>query len=692
MPVVFLVPAILGGLLALGVPLLLHLRRRERERPMRFPSLMFLQRVTISTARRRRITDWPLLLVRALIVALAVLAFARPVVRPHPGAAAARGTRRVVLLVDRSMSMGHTAVWPAAIDSARSVIGALAPGDRVAVITFDEDATIEQPLTLDHAAALAAVNRIRPGSRATRFGSGIRAARELLLKEADVQGGEIAMVTDLQQNVTAGIVGLTLPPTVHLRAIDVGARQHGSAAVVGVDVERLPGTADAPNRLAVSAHIATRGFAAPRKVHVTLSANGRSSGSREVTLPADGSTAAAFPPVALPLGVIRLVVSIDHDSLRADDVFNVVVPAELVRRVVMVVPRDLEPDETLYLERALATGQDPAMRVERRNAAGLDAATLRDAVAVVLYDVPMPAGSSGNALAAWVHDGGGLVSVAGRRMGGRTGIGGLLPGVARGMVDRTGDHGGVLGATAPEHPIFAPLGRAGGGPLGGTRFFRYPRLVPAADAQIVARFDDGSPALVERQEGSGRVVMTATALDATSGDFPLQPAYLPFVRGMVLYAAGTAAAPLWHSAGDGWVVPPAVRNPVVKTPSGAFLRPDVGRTLNAVALDEAGFYTMYEGQASGDPLAVVAVNPPALESDLTSIKPNELLVGVGQDSVKASTLTTASLAEAERRQRIWRTLLLVAAAMLLGELVMTTRGWRGTAAKFVGTAPDGTAP
>jgi hypothetical protein len=692
MPVVFLVPAILGGMLALGVPLLLHLRRRERERPMRFPSLMFLQRVTISTARRRRITDWPLLMLRALIVALAVLAFARPVIRPHPGAAPARGTRRVVLLVDRSMSMGHTAVWSAAIDSARSVMSTLAPGDRVAVIAFDEDATIEQPLTLDHAAALAAVSRIRPGSRGTRFGAGIRAARELLLQEADVQGGEIAMVTDLQQGGTSGMVGLTLPPTVQLRAIDVGAKQRGNAAVVGVDVERLAGTADAPNRLAVSAHVATRGFAAPRTVRITLSANGRSSGSREVTLPADGSITAAFSPVALPLGVIRLVVSIDHDSLRADDVFHVVVPAELVRRVVMVVPSDLEPDESLYFERALSAGHDPALRAERRTAAGLDAATLRDAIAVVLYDVPMPGGSSGTALTAWVHDGGGLVSIAGRRVGGRAGITGLLPGVAHGMVDRTDDHGGVLGATAPEHPIFAPLGRAGGGPLGSTRFFRYPRLVPTADAQVVARFDDGSPALLERREGSGHVVMTAAALDATSGDFPLQPAYLPFVRGMVLYAAGTAAAPLWRTAGDGWLVAPAVRDPVVKAPSGALLRPDVGRGISAVTLDEAGFYTMYEGQASGDPLAVMAVNPPPLESDLTAIKPNELLVGVGQDSVKASTLTAASLAEAERRQRIWRTLLLLAAAMLLGELAMTSHGWRGTAATIVGTAPDGSAP
>src|SRR4051812_31583061 len=119
MPLVFLVPAILAGLGAIIVPIALHLRRRERERPMRFPSLMFLQRITITTARRRRITDLPLLLLRILVVVLAVLAFSRPVVRPKPDAKPAKGTRRVVLLLDRSLSMGHEAVWSHAVDSAR---------------------------------------------------------------------------------------------------------------------------------------------------------------------------------------------------------------------------------------------------------------------------------------------------------------------------------------------------------------------------------------------------------------------------------------------------------------------------------------------------------------------------------------------------------------------------------------------
>ena len=62
----FLVPAFLAGIAALMVPVLLHLRHRDKDTPLRFPSLMFLERLPIRTAERRRITDWPLLLLRAL--------------------------------------------------------------------------------------------------------------------------------------------------------------------------------------------------------------------------------------------------------------------------------------------------------------------------------------------------------------------------------------------------------------------------------------------------------------------------------------------------------------------------------------------------------------------------------------------------------------------------------------------------
>ncbi len=690
MPLVFLVPAMLAGLAALVVPVLIHLRRREREKPTRFPSLMFLQRVPIVTARRRRVTDWPLLLLRLAILTLLVVAFARPTIRPKPGAVV-KGARRVALLVDRSMSMGHEAVWPAAVDSARRVVRSLGPDDKVAVIAFDDEAAVVQPLSVDHDAALAAINRLRPGPRGTRFGAGLRAARELFTEQGDATGGEVLVVTDLQQSGAASVAGLSLPPNISVRAIDVAPKPHGNTAIAGIDVQRLPGGDQHRGRLTVAAHLVTSGLGVPRPVHVTLSVNGRASGSRPVTLPTSGVTSVGFDPVSLPVGSTRIVVAADPDSLAADDTFRAVIPADVTRRIVLVVPNDLANGETFYLERALMTGTDPAFHVERQPVGTLDPGAWRAAAVVWFYDVMPPGGAVGSALSGWVHDGGGVVVTAGSRLGaGGGGVAGagVVPGAVHGMIDRLADRGGVLGDVALDHPIWSPFRGGGSAALGGPRFYRYPRLVPDSGAQILARFDDGAPALVERQDGVGHVLLTAIPLDTTSGDFPLQPAYLPFLRDAAMYVAGQTTAPLWHSTGDAWILPAAVRDPVIRSPSDSVVRIDRQRDGDALSLAEAGFYDVYDGRPSGDPVTTIAVNPPARESDLTPMPARDLLLGVGQDTLSASQQATITLTEAERRQRIWRILLELAAAVLLMETIFAALGWRGTAAKFIGAAPE----
>ena len=53
----FLAPLFLLGLLALGVPLLVHLVERERRDPVAFPSLMFLERTPAPFTARRNLRD-----------------------------------------------------------------------------------------------------------------------------------------------------------------------------------------------------------------------------------------------------------------------------------------------------------------------------------------------------------------------------------------------------------------------------------------------------------------------------------------------------------------------------------------------------------------------------------------------------------------------------------------------------------
>jgi len=108
----FLAPAFLAGLAAIAVPVIIHLIHRERRVVVEFPSLMFLQRIPYQSVRRRRVRNWPLLLLRLAALALIVAAFARPFLRRQALAvSAAGGAREVVVMVDRSYSMAYGDRW-----------------------------------------------------------------------------------------------------------------------------------------------------------------------------------------------------------------------------------------------------------------------------------------------------------------------------------------------------------------------------------------------------------------------------------------------------------------------------------------------------------------------------------------------------------------------------------------------------
>jgi Aerotolerance regulator N-terminal len=104
----FLAPIFFAALAAAAIPILIHLTQRERKQVIEFPSLMFLEKIPYQSVRRRRIRDWPLLAMRLAALLLIVLAFARPFFdRPIAALASAAGPREVVILLDRSYSMGY---------------------------------------------------------------------------------------------------------------------------------------------------------------------------------------------------------------------------------------------------------------------------------------------------------------------------------------------------------------------------------------------------------------------------------------------------------------------------------------------------------------------------------------------------------------------------------------------------------
>ena len=680
-----LVPAFLVGLAALAVPVILHLRHRDKDRPQKFPSLMFLELLPIRTSERRRITDWPLLLLRALALALLVLAFARPVFSRSAAAEKSARSRAVVLLLDRSMSMGVKDIWPAALDSARNVIATLDANDRVALVLFDDEADVAQPFTRDHAGALAVLARTTPGPRGTHFAAALRAARQLINRAGDAKS-EVVLVTDLQQGGVAGVAGLDLPAGLSIRIINVGSKDHANTAVLSAEVHR---TAEGQRTLlTVKARIISRELRAARTARVLLTLNGRPSGTQDVSVPAAGDIPVSFAPVLLPAGQVRGSISIEHDRLAADDSFHFAFTADDAARIILVSPDDAVGDETLFFEHALAVSRAPLMRVDRVRAGALDTRTLDKTALVLFWDTAPPTGSVGAALDAWVHRGGGVVVVTGKRLASGVRASALLPATASGNVDRLSDRGGSLGDVRLDHPLFAVF-RDAPAALNSARFLQYPRLDPAAGTDILARFDDGLPAVIERRAGSGHIVLIDLPLDSRNGDFPVQPAYLPFLQRLVLYTSGRDATTLWRTTGTNWLLPSGLREPAVLTPDGSIIRPTRDTVGATVALREAGVYALYEGRVQGEPVALLAVNAPANESDLQQIDSKELLLGVSPSTgTSDASAEVPTQEEVESRQRLWRVLLVVVAVVLVAETFVANRGWRGTANRLAGAQSD----
>jgi hypothetical protein len=109
------------GLLALGVPILIHLLGRGRARVERFPTLRFVQASRLLPTRRTRIHDPLLLAVRLAVLLAAVTALAQPLWLTRPRTAARDRALARAILVDTSASMQRlTTSGTRAIDAARA--------------------------------------------------------------------------------------------------------------------------------------------------------------------------------------------------------------------------------------------------------------------------------------------------------------------------------------------------------------------------------------------------------------------------------------------------------------------------------------------------------------------------------------------------------------------------------------------
>jgi hypothetical protein len=176
-----------------------------------------------------------------------------------------------------------------------------------------------------------------------------------------------------------------------------------------------------------------------------------------------------------------------------------------------------------------------------------------------------------------------------------------------------------VGSSDASYPAVA---KANGWP--GVKFF-YALDVEPGDARVIVRLGDQTPLLLEKRIGEGRVMLLASGLDNLTNDFPLAPAFVPFVEQTARYLAGS------ERQGGARIVDAylELRNAKERAQGVEVTDPEGKRPLTlgeaasaqSFQLTETGYYQLRLADGRQDE---VGVNPDPKESNLDVI-PDDVL-------------------------------------------------------------------
>ena len=401
-------------------------------------------------------------------------------------------------------------------------------------------------------------------------------------------------------------------------------------------------------------------------------------------------------------------VRLQDDALDADNRADL--PIDLPPPVrVLVVDGAPQPipfrDEVFYLESAHKNARSARARIVL-TVVGTDQVTesaLAESRVVLLANVARLDDRASKALIEFVKAGGGLFFTMGDQVDPtwmNAALKDVLPGALRGAKGQALlDDAAVaeylgLGRFAKGHPVLGGLSLGAEAGLSGLSRVQTSILMllePDANAErdVLVRFTNGAPALVERKVDRGRVMLWNTTIDRDWSDFAIRPGFLPLVEQIILYLGGAleerAAGIVEVGTPRTVPFPRGAKMVVVKDPAGKSIRfgvedseqPDddeEGRAryirFNGTLIP--GIYRIYVGSSDDDLRELTkdrfSVVFPAQESDLTLADETRLEEG----APKGATVRGQGGTGAETP--LWPWLLFAGALLLLLESAMLRQG------------------
>ncbi len=654
-------------MLAALLPLLIHLMARRRPRERRFSSIVLLRELLRLQTRRSRPRDWLLLLLRTLACACLAAAF----LLPSLGRGSAEGGRALVIVLDNTASMaasdGQQQRMNRAVAVAAQAVKALAPGDRVNIITL---AGVPRPLFEQPVAAPAPLLRELARTQScpatcADTAAALRLAVEQLQGLPEGMPGELLVISDFQQAQWQLPYGDILPEGLPCRLVSVAqAEEVENCAICSLSLQParpLPGQE-------ISLAVRVRRFGGSGEHNLTVSlAAGELRLAQPCRIPDSGEATLSFRLTApASPGDWLLEAQIDADRFPADDrrALAVSIADKLDCQAVAADPAHLG-----FLLRALEN--IPFLRT-------LTVPALTGAESdVIVWNAPTK------------ED---VPVIRERLLAGATVL--LLPDATRDSACRpllTGEEGDCPGAmltdgshwklssATPQDECFRLFAGTDMSSLWNAPIYRRSEGIPCPEkARVLLRYEDGQPALLRHPVGRGTLLVWNMPVLVRDNRAGFSPLFLPALAEILRHS---------RSGGEAAVPEAGLDRPAIALPRGATpedlrlcradapeqslpIRPLPGRAgLPAmVQAEEAALPGTYRWYRGDEPLATLAVPFPVAESALRRLPADELPQPPADAAESEEGFAASGL------HVLWPWLLAAALGFFLLELTLCRRG------------------
>ena len=541
----FLNPAILFGLIAASIPIVLHFLNLRKLKRVEFSTLAFLKELQKTKIKRIKLKQWLLLLLRIAIIIFLVMAFARPTVKNFTIGNSSTAKTTAVIIIDNTFSMsvvaGNGSYLNRARQIAKNLLSNFQDGDEIILFGVGNLSNESAQPTTNNKQLARQIDELEVSAVSRTLNESVVKAAQVLY-QSNNYNKEIYLLTDLQKkriyNSSSELSNLSsiFNSNVRLYLIDLSEREP-----INLGIEEIkPNNQIFEKGKTVSFDIKVKNYSKQpvNNSVASLFVNGKRSAQQSVNLAAGESKIIPFETTLLDTGLVEINAELEDDDILQDNkrFFSVYVPDKI-----SVLFLTDNRDDAKFVRYAIDDPTKQKVKITENSLSQVSSLNLKN------YDAVIVIGSERNSdwknLISFTESGGGLILMPGsqstlsnfQKLCNSLNI--SSPVSAVGKINSQ-DSPALFDKINYQDPLFADLfENKKQQQVESPEIYYYFKVVPDGNGKNIISMFDGSSFLSEYKLDAGKVFLFNSSLNLSWNNFPLKGFFAPLINSLLLYSS-----------------------------------------------------------------------------------------------------------------------------------------------------------